>query len=90
MKFEEIFPSLKKGMKGRRNGWNSKNTFVSVYAKEDSGMDIDFLYIDTSDSTTSNKDYKKGKGPYTPSMCDLFSDDWEFVYEFRTDTKKIK
>lgn len=81
MTFEEAFYWLKDGSASRayRRGW-SKGVFIYIkFASPGDEVTRPFVIVDTLQSANPNPDYEKGRAPYVPNQCDLFSNDWELL-----------
>ena len=78
MDFGNAIRELKNGKSLYRKGWNGKNICIKLMKASDSlDMTQDYIYIDTTDLKTSNRDAPKSKVPWLASQTDMLADDWE-------------
>lgn len=64
-----------------RKGWNGKNIRIKLMKASDSqDMTQDYIYIDTTNLKTDNRDAPKSKVPWLASQTDLLANDWEIDY----------
>lgn len=80
MDFGNAIRELKNGKSLYRKGWNGKNICIKLMKASDSlDMTQDYIYIDTTDLKTNNRDAPKSKVPWLASQTDMLADDWEVV-----------
>ena len=80
MDFGNAIRELKNGKSLYRKGWNGKNICIKLMKVSDSlDMTQDYIYIDTTDLKTNNRDAPKSKVPWLASQTDMLADDWEVV-----------
>ena len=75
MDFSEALTNLKAGVRMQRKGWNGRGMFVAAqFPDERSKMTLPYLYLKT---------VKNEFVPWVASHTDLFSDDWEVIFDDR-------
>lgn len=80
MDFGNAIRELKNGKSLYRKGWNGKNICIKLMKASDSlDMTQDYIYIDTTDLKTNNRDAPKNMVPWLASQTDMLADDWEVV-----------
>ena len=80
MDFGSAIRELKNGKSLYRKGWNGKGICIRLMKASDSkDMTQDYIYIDTTDLKTNNRDAPKSMVPWLASQTDMLADDWEVV-----------
>lgn len=78
MDFGKAIRELKDGKSLYRKGWNGKGICIRLMKAGDSqDMTQDYIYIDTTDLKTDNRDAPKSRVPWLASQTDLLANDWE-------------
>ena len=78
MDFGNAIIELKNGKSLYRKGWNGKGICIRLMKAGDSkDMTQDYIYIDTTNLETENRDAPKSKVPWLASQTDLLANDWE-------------
>ena len=77
MDFGNAIIALKKGKSLYRKGWNGKGICIRMMKASDSkDMTQDYIYIDTTDLKTNNRDAPKSRVPWLASQTDILANDW--------------
>lgn len=80
MDFGNAIRELKNGKSLYRKGWNGKGICIRLMKASDSlDMTQDYIYIDTTNLKTENRDAPKSKVPWLASQTDMLANDWEVV-----------
>lgn len=80
MDFGGAIRELKDGKSLYRKGWNGKGICIRLMKAGDSlDMTQDYIYIDTTNLKTENRDAPKSKVPWLASQTDMLANDWEVV-----------
>lgn len=80
MNFGQAIEELKKGSKVARNGWNGKGIFLELQVPDEhSKMTHPYIYIDSTELQTNNKDAPKNRVPWLASQTDMLSEDWKVL-----------
>ena len=80
MDFGNAIRELKDGKSLYRKGWNGKGICIRLMKAGDSlDMTQDYIYIDTTNLKTENRDAPKSKVPWLASQTDMLANDWEVV-----------
>lgn len=80
MDFGNAIRELKSGKSLYRKGWNGRGICIRLMKASDSlDMTQDYIYIDTTNLKTENRDAPKSKVPWLASQTDMLANDWEVV-----------
>lgn len=80
MDFGNAIIALKKGKSLYRKGWNGKGICIRLMKAGDSkDMTQDYIYIDTTDLKTDNRDAPKSRVPWLASQTDILANDWASI-----------
>ncbi len=75
MNFGEAFEALKSGEKCARKGWNGKGMYLEAQIPDEhSKMTQPYLYMVIPNCKEGIR-----KMPYTPTLIDIFAEDWCIV-----------
>ena len=86
MDFGKAIRELKNGKSLYRKGWNGKGICIRLMkAGESQDMTQDYIYIDTTNLKTNNRDAPKSKVPWLASQTDMLADDWEVFNELQVE-----
>ncbi len=76
----EAIKFMRNGYGVARKGWNGRGICIKMQKPdENSFMTQEYIYIDTTNLQTVNKDAKKGRVPWLPSQTDLLAEDYILV-----------
>ena len=90
MDFGGAIRELKSGKSLYRKGWNGKGICIRMMKASDSkDMTQDYIYIDTTNLKTENRDAPKSKVPWLASQTDMLANDWEVVNDYYERNAKI-
>ena len=71
---------LRVGCKVAREGWNGKGIFIKLQVPDQfSKMTSPYIYIDTTNLQTNNKNAPKSLVPWLASQTDMLAEDWVIV-----------
>lgn len=91
--FGKAIEYLKLGYRVARKGWNGKDIFLELQTPDQySKMTSPYIYIDSTNLETTNKNAVKNRVPWLASQTDMLADDWiiSCVNTIKIDVNGIK
>ena len=81
MKFDEMWPHVVAGASARRSGWNGKGLSIELGSMGSATADCvpTIPYVVIIGDGVGGASLGHNCGIWTPSMADLFADDWEII-----------
>ena len=71
---------LKAGNRVSRDGWNGVGIFLELQVPDaDSKMTAPYIYIDTTNLNTTNRQAPKVIVPWLASQTDMLAEDWRMI-----------
>ena len=76
----EAIKFMRNGHSVARKGWNGKGICIKMQKPDDNSfMTQEYIYIDTTNLQSFNKDAAKGRVPWVASQTDLLAEDYIIV-----------